>query len=426
MASSDKQPATAAPGAAPVLVTDRVASLDVIRGIAVLAILIANVSGFAHPDLAYYWPPALPGGGNDTDGVVWLAQLVTVDGKFRGLFTILFGASMLLFLDKFGSSRLATAMQLRRLFWLLLFGLAHFFLLFRGDILFSYAVAGAVSLMFIRLSGDRLLALGIIWAVIGGLLSSLDYLTPALIEAGSEPAVEGAISYYREYWADQQMEAQLQHALIGSGSYWHILSYHWQSGPSLLTSYVVFCFFETIPMVLIGMGLFRLVTFDRPQEGAACNWLAIAGIAVSLGLNLVIGLYVLQAGFPPYQTQLAFFGLTGITNLPFLLGLPVVLAGWAWRAREGWLAQRLALAGRMAFTNYIGTSLVMVLVFQGWAGGLFGQLHRMEMLLVVAMGWAMMLTGSRLWLARFRQGPLEWVWRCLSYWQWFPNRLPRS
>ena len=403
----------------------RLVSLDVIRGLAVLMILVANVSAFAHPDLAYYWPPALPGGANDGDALVWLVQFVTVDGKFRGLFTILFGASMLLFLDKFENEARGVLMQGRRLFWLLLFGLAHFFLLFRGDILFSYAVAGVVALLFVRMSGDRLLALGLIWAAIGGIRSSLDYLTPALIEAGSEPAVAGAIAYYRDYWAEQLLEAQLQQALIGNGSYWHILSYHWQSGGGLLSSYVIYCFFETIPLVLMGMGLFRLGVFSAPDDGEPWSRLAIAGVAASLLLNLAMGLYVMRAGFPPYQTPLVFFGLTGVTNLPFLLGAPVLLSQWAWTARDGWLAQRLASAGRMAFTNYICTSLVMVLVFQGWAGGLFGQLHRVEMLVAVGLGWALMITCSRMWLARFRQGPLEWLWRCLSYRRLFPNRQKR-
>jgi uncharacterized protein len=76
----------------------------------------------------------------------------------------------------------------------------------------------------------------------------------------------------------------------------------------------------------------------------------------------------------------------------------------------------------MALSNYVGTSLVMVLVFQGWAGGLYGTMHRAELLVVVLLGWALMLTFSRAWLARYRQGPLEWLWRCLTYWQCFPLR----
>ena len=76
----------------------------------------------------------------------------------------------------------------------------------------------------------------------------------------------------------------------------------------------------------------------------------------------------------------------------------------------------------MAFSNYIGTSAVMMLIFQGWAGGLFGQLHKVELLVPLALGWGLMLAWSVPWLRFFRHGPLEWLWRCLTYWRLFPMR----
>ena len=408
--------------ATPVGASERLMSLDVIRGAAVLGILLANIVGFGHPDLAYSWPGALPDGGNSADGIVWLAQFVLVDGKFRGLFSLLFGASMLLFLDKAARHGRGAGLQARRLAWLVIFGLAHFYFLFRGDILFSYAISGFVVLLFLRMSGEKLLALGIIWAVMGALLASLDYLTPTLIEAGSEPGVEGAVAYYDGFWDGQLQEAQLQQILMSGDSYGAILRYHWMIGGSSLVSYFVYCIFETIPLMLIGMGLYRLGVYAKPEEGARFSRLALAGVLAGLALNLALGLFVHARDFPPYLTQFAFFGLSGLTNLPFLLGAPALLSFIAWRASKGWLARHLALAGRMAFTNYIGTSFVMILIFQGWASGLYGQLHRLEMLLAVAFGWALMLLSSRLWLAHFRQGPLEWLWRCLAYDQLFPNR----
>ncbi len=89
---------------------------------------------------------------------------------------------------------------------------------------------------------------------------------------------------------------------------------------------------------------------------------------------------------------------------------------------SGWLVERISAAGRAAFTNYIGTSLVMLLVFHGWAGGLYGELGRSELYLVMFATWALMLLWSKPWLARFRFGPLEWLWRCLTYWRIFPLR----
>ncbi len=97
-----------------------------------------------------------------------------------------------------------------------------------------------------------------------------------------------------------------------------------------------------------------------------------------------------------------------------ILGLLALMASYG-PAMTGWLGQRVSAAGRIAFTNYLGTSVLMMLVFHGWAGGLFGQLSRAQLLVVMVLAWAVMLAWSKPWLDRFRYGPLEWLWRCLTY-----------
>lgn len=407
--------------AAPIASADRLHALDLIRGIAVLGILLANVTVFGHVDLAYYWPPALPGGGNATDGLIWLAQFVVVDGKFRGLFTLLFGAGLVMFIERAGGGEKAVLLQLRRLGWLLVFGLLHFFLLFRGDILFGYACAGFVALLFLRLAPERLLAVGLIWAVLGGTLSILAYLTPAMIEAGGADESH-VIAYYNTYWQAQLADAAVQGRIMAEGNALDILRYRIAEESHLLASNFQYAFFETIPLALIGMGLYRLGLFAPSKRPEAGRRLAIGAVVAGLALNLAAGLWVWASGFPPFLTQLAFFGLASLANLPLLLGGIWLLARWASQPSESWLALRLTQAGRMAFSNYVGTSLVMMLVFTGWAGGLFGQLHRAEMLLVVALGWLLMLRFSGIWLEKYRYGPLEWLWRCLTYWRRFPLR----
>jgi uncharacterized protein len=410
--------------AAPVAGRERIVALDLMRGIAVLGILLANVVAFGHVDLAYYWPPALPGGGHAADRWLWLTHFVLVDGKFRGLFTILFGAGMVLFFERMGQEDRAIFLQLRRLALLALIGLIHFFLLFHGDILFGYAVAGAFALIAIRLPAEKLLALGAIWALVGAAFGALAYLTPALIEAGIDPASDQIRSYYAAHWEAQLAEAARQGLIMREGSYGDVLAHRANEESGLLAFYASFGFFETIPLMLLGMGLYRSSAFSSPDGRVALAW---GAAALGLLFNLALGLWVMAHDFAPYVTQLAFFGLSGIANLPLLVGGAVLLARWAGQPRRaaqaGWLVDRLTLSGRMALSNYVGTSLLMMLVFQGWAGGLYGQLHRAELLLVVLLGWAAMLTFSRVWLARFRQGPLEWAWRCLTYGRRFPNRI---
>lgn len=417
--------------AKPVAEAERLVALDVIRGIAVLGILLANITGYAHADLAYYWPGALPGGGDAGDRWIWLAQFVAVDGKLRALFTILFGAGLVLFVERLGDDGHAVVVQLRRLGWLLVFGLLHYALLFSGDILFTYACAGLIALPFLRMDAQRALVVGVIWLGVAGGMQLLSYVTPMLVEAGAAD-LPGKVpaTYYGEFWAAKLAEAAAQTRLLGGDSLAQVVRWRLVDEAHVLASYVNWALFETVPLILVGMGLYRCGLFGAGGAAWPRLWLAWAGVALGAGLTLATGLWVLLEGFPPFLTMFAFFGAAPLTNLPLVLGGTVLLARWAVRTppagQRGWLVDRLVLAGRMAFTNYVGTSLMMALVFQGWAGGLFGQLHRIELLLVVAMGWAMMLGFSRLWLSRFRYGPLEWLWRCLTYWRLFPNRLPMA
>ncbi len=407
--------------------SDRLDSLDKIRGIAVLGILLANVTAFGHTNIAYYWPQALPGGGSENDQIAWLAQFVLVDGKFRGLFSILFGAGLALFIERKSELSRALVLQWRRLAWLLLFGLLHFFLLFRGDILFGYAIAGFFALLFRHMPAEKLFAIGIIWALVASGLQILNYLTPALIEGSASEAGTGeAVAYYSEFWQGRLVAAREQADVMAFGSYVDVLRYRVVEEAHLLVGYVTYGFFETIPLMLIGMGFYRSGMFAPSDNVFEWRWVASAALLAGITINLLVGLAVYRAGFPPYFTQLAFFGASGVGNTFILLGGTALLARWAVRDRKSWFGERLALAGRMALSNYIGTSLVMMLVFQGWAGGLYGTLGKLDMLPVVLLGWAFMITFSRIWLARYRYGPLEWLWRCLTYGRRFPLKKLES
>ncbi len=146
-----------------------------------------------------------------------------------------------------------------------------------------------------------------------------------------------------------------------------------------------------------------------------------AGIVIGSGVTLLVALWVRDAGFSYWSTLAAFMSLSALPRLPVVLGLAAVLAVVGARA-SGWLAERVSAAGRAAFTNYLGTSVLMLFVFHGWGGGLFGALGRTELYLVMAASWLVMLAWSKPWLDRFRFGPLEWLWRCLTYWRLFPLR----
>ena len=163
---------------------------------------------------------------------------------------------------------------------------------------------------------------------------------------------------------------------------------------------------------------------DRFSPGHSSGKRRFWGWALLLSgavLNLLLALWVKDGGFTYWGTLSAMMAFSMLPRLPMILGLALLLALYG-NTASGWLAERLSAAGRAAFTNYLGTSVLMMLIFHPWAGGLWGELTRPELYLVVALGWAVMLAWSKPWLTKFHYGPLEWLWRCLTYGRIFPLR----
>ena len=162
----------------------RLPALDVVRGVAVLGILAANITGMGQPVTAYGWPGGFLSPAGPADEWLWGAQLVLVDGKFRGLFTLLFGAGMVLFERRAAARGQSGNLLVRRLGWLALFGLAHWALLWRGDILLTYAVAGLTVLPFLAWSARKQLALGLAGYIVGAAMILAVTLALTLVDPG--------------------------------------------------------------------------------------------------------------------------------------------------------------------------------------------------------------------------------------------------
>lgn len=409
---------------------ERLVALDFVRGVAVLGILCANIVGYSQPMLASAWPGALAVPMDGGDRLVWAAQFLLVDGKMRGLFAILFGAGMVLFTDAKGAG-----LQARRLGWLALFGLAHYFLLFRGDILFSYAFCGlaVLALGAHRLGAAAALTTGIALYLLGAVFSAVLYLPELAHEQAALaacPDLAQCLSGAEDgsYWArlageheTARGETAAMRGTWGGIAAYNLAGHLW--GPLWGA---LMALFESFPAMLIGIGLYRAGLFggaagEDAAPGRLPRW-AIWGILSGVALSVPLAVWLVRAGDPLYLTFFVLLGPAQAARLPMLLGLAAWLAWLAPRVAHGWLGRRLVAAGRMAFSNYLGTSLAMAAVFQGWGLGLYGQLGRVEMLGPVLLGWIAMLAWSRPWLAHFRQGPLEWAWRCLTYGQLLPMR----
>ena len=408
--------------AAPARLAERIGSLDLMRGIAVLGILAANIVAFGQPFSAYMFPETFLVPAGDDGGWMWIAQFVLIDGKMRGIFTVLFGVGLYLFMERAWARGQTRWLQARRLFFLMLFGMVHFFFIWRGDILFYYAVIGFIALLCLGWSPKDQLKVGLLGYFAGAIFYALMMLPLHFIAdtsfgqnvAMAETRV-GLEEGKQEALADDVIESGLKQSDDYIGFVEHRFSEHWFEP---LTN-VLFFGLELLPLILIGMGLYRLGFFNGgidPGRMRFWGWIGFLGGSL---LHLLIGLWVQSIGFTYYGTLAAFVGVSPLPSLMMVLGIMALLAVYG-PGCKGWLAQRFAAAGRAAFTNYLGTSILMLLVFHGWALGLFGELNRPQLYLVVLSAWIVMLAWSKPWLERYRYGPLEWLWRCLTYRKMFP------
>lgn len=400
------------------MATPRIETLDIVRGVALLGILLLNIIGLGLPGAAYTNPEAAGGTGLLNLGV-WAAVYVAFDGKMRALFAMLFGASMLLVAQ--GAGDAAPAVHLRRMAVLLAIGLVHALGFWQGDILVYYAVIGAL-LFPLWQKGPRTLLL------IAGLLllmqSAVHYsaaftgqqLAAAAAAPGAGEAERDALIDFRASLEATPGDIAAETAAV-QGSW--IDSFHHRANE--LRFFYGFLFpmvflLETSAQMLVGMALFRLGWWQGGR--ATSHYLRFGAVAIPVGLGLMalVARGYWASGFDP-------IGFFKAEALRVLIG-PLIALGYAAMliavARAGLLPRlmaRLAAVGRMALSNYLLTTLLCSILFQGWGLGQFGQLQRWQLYLVVAAVWAVLLTWSKPWLARHHYGPAEWLWRSLARWK---------
>ena len=419
-------------GAEPVGAVERFASIDVVRGFALLGILAMNIPVFAlaaggkGPSMA-----ATMGGANYP---VWVVGYLLLDGKMRSLFAMLFGAGMVLMSDR-AEARGGSAAGLfyRRSAILLGFGLLHAYLLWSGDILYHYSLSGMVVYLFRRKSPGALIGLGAL-ALLPGLLiaaSLAGYLRVGEAAAARVAAAEVSGKTSASVAADRKLadaaretrkgfestpeEVAKRRKTFGRGNFGTI--FRARARESFFVEVFLFPIFmawDTAGRMLIGMALMKLgyVTGAR-SRGAYIKLLALG---YGIGLPLVtsaIG-WMVSGGFgvAPSFEGLAVNEVASILVAIGHLGalMLVVKAG-----AMTWLTSRLAAVGRMALSNYLSQSILCTTLFYGYGFGLYDRLDRVRLLGVVALIWAFQLWISPIWLRRFRFGPGEWVWRSLTY-----------
>lgn len=401
------------PVAAP---SERIATLDAVRGVAVMGILLMNIVDFAMPGYAYYFPTYY-GGAEGANFLAWAANYVLFDGKMRGLFTMLFGASTVLIAERaFAAGESPARVTFARMFWLFVFGMIHTWLIWYGDILVLYSICGMVALFAWRWPVKRLFVAAAILLLVKLALGVAAYVSFDQVQRAA--AAPGASAETRAEWAAWQAEVALppvQSQLDGyRGSYGEALETRVPGAVHILTRAHPLAIPDTLALIAVGMALFRLGFFSGAWPSSVYRRLAFWSLAVCIPLYFPLVAWNVASGYSPITLH-----LTEAIHLTFLR--PPLSAAYAAiailfvkAARNGWLAERLGAAGRMAFSNYLGTSILCTLLFNGYGLGWYGYLERWQCYFVVLAVWAIILLWSKPWLAHFRYGPLEWLWRSLA------------
>lgn len=402
---------------------NRIVTLDLIRGVAVMGILLMNVQSFAMPEAAYLNPAAY-GGARGGNLAVWATELVLVDGKMRGLFSCLFGASLLLVAERAeAAGRNAAVVHYRRLAWLLVFGLAHLVLVWDGDILVHYALVGAVAFAFRRQPAQALVAAAVA-LIVAQLVLSLD--TPLAADqivaeiAGGHPSAAALHDWplMRDRFGVPAPATLAAEIARHRGPWTALVRYRLGEAPGLVAGTLWSVGPETLAYMLLGMAALKAGMLTGAWPRARYRRLAAIGLGIGVPLGAALAWWVAASGFDAR-------GVAWESVVLFAPLRPPMIAGWAALIvlalrPDGWLGSGIAAAGRMAFSNYLGTSLICAGLFDGL--GLFGGFTRAGLLPVVGGVWLAMLLWSRPWLARLRYGPMEWAWRSLARWRAAPMR----
>lgn len=399
--------------------TDRIVALDVLRGVAVLGILLINIGGMGGILEAFDYP------GNDTgpalgwsllNRTLWFVSQIFVEGTMRGLFTLLFGAGFILFCAREATSAGRTdigVLYLRRSALLVLFGALHALVLFwPGDILFIYGIAAFFLFPFRSASVRTLLLVG------GGLLIALAVVSytnaflgrpEALAEVASGATLPGTTVLDRidhEVWAREIATRRGDYAT--NAAYFYDVFVRWT-----LDLGIFWWVGDALGLMLIGAALYRMRIITGERDAAFYVTLAAIGYGIGLPLNILETAAHVGADFSPAVIWPA--ATYEIGRLATTLGhLGFIIAVFKSGAFAG-LFRALQRVGQMALTNYLGQSAICAFLFSGFGFGLYGAVDRAGLWSIAICIWAVQILFSTWWLSRYRMGPVEWLWRTGTY-----------
>ena len=418
--------------------SERIDSFDVIRGMALLGILLMNINGMGLPFA--YADPTIAGGADGLNLKVWIVNNMLFEGTMRGLFTLLFGSGVILLvsrLEKSGAGIMAADIYYRRTLWLLVLGIINVYvLLWHGDILYPYAIFGLMLFPF-RNAGVKtlfmvaamLLFIGVLWDVndYRDKLRLQDDVQNILVLKNQGHETDKQQDEKLEEWekfktkkSQEELNVQIEKM---HQSYFTVV-FEKVKGNQFMQTWLPYRLWvwDILSFMLLGMAFYKLRIFHGERTRSFYAGMMAAGYAVGLTLNyyetrMLIGsdfdaLEILKAD-RTYQVGRLFttLGHVGLLMLFIKAGfLPI-------------LQRSLAAVGKLALTNYLMHSVITSIIFYGDGFALYGQLERYQLYYIVGAIWIFQLIASPLWLRYFQYGPVEWLWRSLTYQKKQPFRI---
>jgi uncharacterized protein len=443
-----ESPTTAASTPALLRATDtreRIAALDVLRGGALLGILVMNIDTFGSPEGFHDIPlDVLSWPYSSVNMALFLIKWIFFEGKMRGLFSMLFGAGVILMTDRAqrrGAGEDIADIYLRRNMLLVLFGLIHGCLIWGSDILFDYGLAALLFLYPCRKLKPKTLlitgtVLSLVVATYGAMLfnGTVDDLSLsrqareiAAREQAGQPLTEEQ-KQARQAWQDriasQRIQPADQQIAAANRGYFAGVAERlpYFLGPMFYRVHIDLIA-DNVSAMLIGMGLLRIGFLTGELPYGTYIWTALIGFAVSVPVYLVGLLRALASKLNFLTVETWVFGPYYLTREAGMLAITAAIVMLIKSGRLAALQRLVASVGRMALTNYLLTSLICQFVFVWGPWKLFGRLEYYQLCYVVIGVWAVNLIFSSLWLRAFEFGPMEWVWRCLTYLKAQPIRL---
>jgi len=411
------------PEIAPTQPGQRIQTIDILRGFALFGILLVNMEFFNNSVQAYIMGLAKPAELLNQLGRWFIAFFG--EGKFYSTFAFLFGLGMSIQMGKAQEKGARfVPFFIRRMVVLLLIGLVHAYLFWMGDILILYSVLGTIMVVFFRKCQLKTL---LIWVVIcliiplliNGFLWGLTELSRSTPE-GAEIMAQMFSEMTRNY----QAAAENANRIYATGTFAEITRQR-ISDMNVMYSIYPFMAFNVLAMLLLGLAVGKKriqinISENLPFIRKVLLWGFIVGVTGNL-VYVVVGENVSR--FIPSASLM--IHLTGQTfgapalAMFYMAGLTLLAQKPAWQKR----LNPLAYTGRMAISNYLLQTIICTLLFYGYGFGLYGRIGAAGGILLTALIFALQIPFSMWWLKRFRFGPVEWLWRSLTYGKIQPMKI---